>query len=184
VQAAPNHRFVRRTLPLFVAALATYANAQNFQSHCIDEEHHAPEDCVITRPKILNVYWDVSRAAWDADAWRSKTPALRNLSVVGFTDDASLAQDLSVSILGADKASSILQRTPISGEVVGVVELRGKTGKASLDLTYTGDGNNERLTVLRLDKGKWSVSQSTRLSSGGIRARLASAGIHAIVVRR
>jgi hypothetical protein len=54
---------------LFIAGgYAPVALAQDVHSTCVEVFHQDPATCVVSHPKILNIYWDTSATAWDADA--------------------------------------------------------------------------------------------------------------------
>jgi len=114
--------------------------------------------------------------------WHSNSPVLKKLSVNGFTEDAMLANNCSISVLGIDKASPILKKNPITNEVVGLLQLNGDPGKSSFFLNYDAPNKYENYSLLQLTKGKWIETKSIKTTSSALKAELTGSGIYAIVV--
>jgi hypothetical protein len=69
--------------------------AAEVHSTCVDTSHLDPSRCVVTQPKILNIYWDTGLAAWDAAAGPEFTQAridAHSLALTRSTYFSQLAQ--------------------------------------------------------------------------------------------
>jgi hypothetical protein len=116
--------------------------------------------------------------------WQTPTPILAGLSVTALTDDAAIARNVRVTVLGADKAAAILKRAPAAGQAVTLIELAGDLAKARVALTYADAvEKNERVSLFQLKADKWVAVAPIDAAAKNLAARVSAAGTYAIVAR-
>jgi hypothetical protein len=113
--------------------------------------------------------------------WKPSGSELRGLVVTALTDDAATAASVDVAVLGPGKAKAILDRSPLDGDVLSLVDVRGKIGTARVTVTQEAGEHAGTLAVYRLTQGKWVRVESALAPGAALQARVSSAGIHAIV---
>src|SRR5262245_9556359 len=101
------HRLRCVTMLALVLVTATQTTAQSFSSSCISQDGKAPEECVITRPKILHLYWNLSGAAWDTDVGASLTRARLDGHMLALTRSTYFSQLSQYSISAPEFVGSV-----------------------------------------------------------------------------
>jgi hypothetical protein len=79
------------TLMLLAGPCLQSGHAQDVHSTCV-ETHLDPSKCVISTPKILNIYWNTSAAQWDADAGPAFTQARIDAHSLALTRSSYFSQ--------------------------------------------------------------------------------------------
>jgi hypothetical protein len=143
---------------------------------------------IVLGEELISSVVDGCRACVDPSRfrvqWQTSTPILNGLAVTALTDDATIARNLRVTVLGADKAGAILKGAPVSGQAVTLVELAGALDKARVALAYADAvRTGERVTLYRLNGSKWIAVAPIDAAAHSLAARVSAAGTYAIVAR-
>jgi hypothetical protein len=116
--------------------------------------------------------------------WKTATPILSGLVLTALTDDAATATNVTVAVLGANKAEPILKRAPTPAQAVTLIEVDGVIDSARLQLQYAASpAATERLALYRLEADKWVAVASINPATRDLAARVSSVGTYAIVAQ-